>query len=230
MRRRRNRTGALLDGEGNWVEDKDDLNNTTVRLYEELSTPSGRTKVNFMRNCYPQISEEDQSCLQAEYSIAETKKALNGMGSMKAPGPDGYQALFFKRTWERTSHALHHFSLGVLKGEEFPNEAAEALLVLIPKEEKPSSLRSFRPISLCNVSMKIVSKMIVNRLKEVMQTIISPNQSSFAPGRQSLDNTIICQELLHSLKYTKASRGGTVLKLDMEKAYDRLSGNSLKNN
>lgn len=47
--------------------------------------------------------------------------------------------------------------------------------MLIPKEDKPSSLGSFRPISLCNVSIKIVSKMIVNKLKEVLDAIISPN-------------------------------------------------------
>lgn len=91
----------------------------------------------------------------------------------------------------------------------------EALLVLIPKEDKPCSLRSFNPISVCNVSMKIVSKMIVNRLKEVLDMLIPQNQASFVLDRQSVDNIIICQEMIHSLRYTKATRGGMVLKLDM---------------
>lgn len=63
------------------------------------------------------------------------------MGSLKAPGPDGYQHVFFKRTWELTGTALHNFSQGVLRGELIPLEVTEALLVLIPKEEKPSSIK-----------------------------------------------------------------------------------------
>lgn len=65
----------------------------------------------------------------------------------------------------------------------------------------------FRPISLYNVSMKTVSKMIVNRLKEVLDTLIFLNQASFVPGRKSLDNIIICQEMIHALRYTKVVRG-----------------------
>lgn len=64
--------------------------------------------------------------------------------------------------------------------------------------------------------------MLVNRLKEILCDIISLNQSSFIPGCQSVDNVIICQEVVHSLRYTTARKGGMVLKLDLEKAYDRL--------
>lgn len=73
---------------------------------------------------------------------------------MKAPGPDGFQPIFFKRTWEITGQAVHSFVHGVLKGGEVPLEALEALLVLIPKEMKPSSIKGFRPISLCMVVSK----------------------------------------------------------------------------
>lgn len=64
--------------------------------------------------------------------------------------------------------------------------------------------------------------MIANRLKEVLKDIISPYQSSFIPGRQSLDNVIICQEIAHTLRYSKSKKGGMILKLDLEKAYDRM--------
>lgn len=66
------------------------------------------------------IQDEAQTRLHADFSLLETKKALAGMGPMKAPGPDGFQALFFKRTWKFTGHALHHFAKGVLNGEDFP--------------------------------------------------------------------------------------------------------------
>lgn len=89
--------------------------------------------------------------MQAEYTEEETSIALKGMGSLKASSPDGFESIFFKKTWERIGPAVFAFVNGVFKGEEIPMEATEALLVLIPKEENPASIRSFRPISLCNV-------------------------------------------------------------------------------
>lgn len=70
--------------------------------------------------------------------------------------------------------------------------------------------------------MKLATKVIANRLKLLMDELVSPNQASFVPGRQSLDNYVICQELVHSLKYTKARSGGMILKVDLEKAYDMM--------
>lgn len=103
-----------------------------------------------------------------------------------------------------TGPALHAFTKKVLERGEVSTDAAEALLVLIPKETSPTSMRSFRPLSLCNVSLKVASKMIVQRLKGMLKDIITPNQASFIPCRQITDNNITCQELVHSLKYTKA--------------------------
>lgn len=151
------------------------------------------------------------------------------MGSLKALGLDGYQPLFFKSIWDLTGQALHQFTQEVLRGEEIPLEAAEALLVQIPKEKRPSTIRGFKPISLCNVNMKVVSKMIVNRLKEVLCGIISPNQALFMPGRQTINNIVNCQKIVHSIRYSKAKRGGMVVKLNLEKAYDRLEWNFIEN-
>lgn len=53
--------------------------------------------------------------------------------------------------------------------------------------------------------------------------MISPNQGAFVPGRQGVDNTVICQELVHSLCYTTARKGVMVIKIDMEKAYEKMS-------
>lgn len=124
--------------------------------------------------------------------MAKTCKALTGMGSLKAPRLDGYHPIFFKTTWEITSPSLHSFAQGVLSGGDIPLEVMEALLVHIPKEEKPASIRGFIPISLCNVCVKLVSKMIVNQLKEVLNDIVTQNQASFIPGRQNIDNILIC--------------------------------------
>lgn len=106
---------------------------------------------------------------------------------------------------------------------EILEEAAKALLVLVPKEIKPTSLKNFRPISMCNVRVKLVTKGILNGLKLLLKEMISPTQTSFILGWQSLDNAIICQEVVHSIRFTKSRNGGMVIKIDLEKAYDRMA-------
>ena len=109
---------------------------------------------------------------------------------------------------------------------QFPSlirEVNQTFLVLIPKGPQPEDIRDFRPISLCNVIYKLVTKIIVNRIKTHMPTIISPNQCSFVPGRHSSDNIIVAQEVIHSMKTMKGKKGFMAIKIDLEKAYDRLN-------
>ena len=99
----------------------------------------------------------------------------------------------------------------------------QSYLVLIPKVHMPEKLQQFRPIGLCNVIFKVVTKVIVGRLKLLMPNLISEVQSSFVPGRQITDNIIVAQEIIHSMRKMKGRRGFMAIKVDFEKAYDRLS-------
>lgn len=170
-----------------------------------------------MRGCFPLLSEATQEKLAADFTLEDTKKVVMKMGLLKAPRLDDFQLVFFKKMWEKTCQPLHKISSDILEGGRTLSEATEVLLVLSPKEEQPSNIISFRPISLCNVTVKVISRIIVDRLKGILGEIISPNQASFIPGRQSCDNFIICQELVHSMNYTKERRGGMIIKLDLEK-------------
>lgn len=91
-------------------------------------------------------------------------------------------------------------------------------IVLIPKVDNPEFITQFCPIGLCNVFYKLISKIIVNRIRSLLDNIISPFQASFIPGRQTTDNVIICQEVIHTLRNNKASNGGMVWKIDFDKA------------
>lgn len=71
--------------------------------------------------------------------------------------------------------------------------------------------------------IKLATKTLANRLKTIWGSLISPTHGAFVPGRQGVDNIVICQEIVHSLWFTRARRGGMVIKVDMEKAYDRMS-------
>lgn len=86
---------------------------------------------------------------------------------------------------------LNSAVLDILKGELQP-EMVEVLLVLIFKNENPTNIKQFCPISLCNVSFTLITKVLVNRLKTIMKEVTSPNQSNFIPYRQVTNNMIIC--------------------------------------
>lgn len=75
---------------------------------------------------------------------------------------------------------------------------------------------------------KIITKVIVRRLRPLLDSIISPLQSSFVPNRHTTDNIIIIQEILHHIRKSKAREGGMAMKLDLEKAYDKVDWKSLK--
>lgn len=89
----------------------------------------------------------------------------------------------------------------------------------------PSYVSQFRLISLCNVAYKVVTKVIAQRLKRIMPYIVSNNQSSFVLGRSTIDNILVMQEAIHSLNSMHGRKGFVILKLDLEKAYDRLELN-----
>jgi hypothetical protein len=151
------------------------------------------------------------------------------MGPLKAPGPDDFPARFFQRHWEtlRTDviqAVKQFFSDGIM-----PPGINETAIVLIPKGNNPEELKDFRPISLCNVIFKVISKCLVNRLRPILGEIISPEQSAFVPGRMIIDNAVIVFECIHAIQKGAGDKEEfCAYKLDLSKAYDRVHWGYLK--
>lgn len=133
--------------------------------------------------------------------------ALKDMQPYKAPGPDGFQPIFYQKFWDLVKPNVTTLVADVLQGRDFPAGLNDAFLVLIPKTESPSRPNQFQPIGLCNIVYKLVTKVIVNRLKPILPKLISPTQCSFVPKRQITDNVIIVQEMLHSMRGKQGKRG-----------------------
>jgi len=142
---------------------------------------------------------------------------------MKAPRPDGFFACFYQANWGTINTEVCHAVLHFLNTGELDNQLNKTYIALIPKVLKPECVTEFRPISLCNVMYKLISKVLANRLKLVLPAIISCPQSAFIPGRLISDNIIVAFETMHAMQTRMWSTVGYMgVKLDMSKAYDRV--------
>lgn len=124
--------------------------------------------------------------------------------------------------WDEVGHEVWRFVKNSFEQGHFDPSVAKAQLVLIPKGDIQSSFKDFRPISLCNVLYKIISKVLVAHLRPFLSDLVSPHQSSFIPGKGTVDNAIVLQEIVYTMARSKKKKGDLVYKLDLEKAYDRV--------
>ena len=96
-------------------------------------------------------------------------------------------------------------------------------IVLVPKVNSAEKMSDYRPISLCNVIYKIISKVMSNKLKQILPQLISPTQSAFVPSSLITDNVLVAYKTLHSMHRRKSGKKCSLaLKLDISKAYDRI--------
>lgn len=141
VRRRRNRIESMVDSEGRRVEGRVTLKTMAVELYSKLFRADQSRGGDFTAGHFPDLLQLQREVWDAEWTMSKAKKSLSEMGSWKAPGLDGYQPGFFKRTWDVTGQSLYRFVDGLLKEGEVTKEDLKALLVMVPKETKPYSIK-----------------------------------------------------------------------------------------
>jgi hypothetical protein len=168
------------------------------------------------------VTAEMNQLLLAPFTREEVKKALFSIGDLKALRLDGLHVIFFKRFWNLLEDDLVDEVLGAVQSAFVPMGWNDTTIVMIPKIDNPDKVTHFRPISLCNVMYKIISKMLSFRLKAILPEIISDHQSTFVPRRLIMDNILLAYECIHTMKKKKGSKGLCAIKLDMHKAYDRV--------
>ncbi|XP_050387335.1 uncharacterized protein LOC126803595 [Argentina anserina] len=175
------------------------------------------------------VTPRMNSDLLASISLDEISAATHQLGALKAPGPDGFLGLFYHKYWNIVQKVVWQTSHDFINGNACLKELNRTHIVLIPKVPSPKMTGHFRPISLCNNSYKIVSKVLANRLKLILPSLIYENRNAFVPGRLIQDNILLAHEAYYYLKLKREGRNHEFgLKLDMNKAYDKIERDFLE--
>nr|XP_027101056.1 uncharacterized protein LOC113720378 [Coffea arabica] len=222
QRRNCNFVARIKDATGAWLEDEQDIRRSAVEFVSSLFTSEqngGQSPT--IPFTLPQLSEEDNGMLSALPELAELREVVFGLEADSAPGPDGFGAGFYQDCWECIKMDLLEAVKAFFQGMGLPRSFTSTSIVLLPKIAGAMCWKDFRPISLCNTCSKIISKLVARRLGRVLPTLVSPWQTGFVPGRGITDNILLTQELVMDLD-RRLRHPNIMLKLDMEKAYDRV--------
>ena len=224
QRRIQNRIIGLYNEDGNWVNSESEVEGVAVKYFTDLfHTASPAEFDSFLEEVPTSITETQNIKLMARATEDEVKASLFMMHPEKALGPDGMTALFYQQSWSIIKKDVVDMVNSFLTTRRFYGRLNVTNICLIPKMARPNRMTELRPISLCNVGYKIISKVLCQRLKICLPALISETQSAFAPGRLISDNILIAQEMFHGLRTNKACQGKYMaIKTDMSKAYDRV--------
>ncbi|WZZ51021.1 hypothetical protein YC2023_051128 [Brassica napus] len=224
QRRVRNRIVGLHDVDGNWITEDNGVEKVAIDYFENLfSTTSPSEFDSFLAEVTPGITPQMNQRLLRLATEEEVREALFMMHPEKAPGPDGMTALFFQHSWHIIKNDLVEMVNNFLVSGEMDARLNITNICMIPKTERPTMMTELRPISLCNVGYKIISKVLCQRLKIYLPLLISETQSAFVARRLISDNILVAQEMFHGLQTNKACQGKYMsIKTDMSKAYDRV--------
>lgn len=122
------------------------------------------------------VAAEDNRMLTAPFSKEKVKQAIESCESSKSLGPDGFNFNFFKTFWESYREDILRFFWDFYQHGRLVKGLNNSFVVFIPKKEEAKELHDFRPISLIGGVYKILAKVLANRLRRVLDKIISENQ------------------------------------------------------
>lgn len=130
-------------------------------------------------------------------------------------------SLFFQKFWGITAEVMQQTVRDFFQNNALDPCMNQTNICLIPKTERPSEMTEFRAISLCNVSYKIISKILSKRLKRCLSILISDIQSAFVARRLITDNILVAHEVFHALRTNPSCKSKfLVVKTDMSKAFN----------
>lgn len=220
IRRRKNNIEYLKEGE-HMIEDPTEIKMAATNFFKNLFTEEHEIRPVFEGLDFKRLGEQHEHILTDPFSTAEIDAAVAACDSSKSPGPDGFNFMFIKNSWDLIKEDIYAIVFEFWQTSHLPKGCNTALVALIPKTNPPNGFKDFRPISMIGCVYKIISKILARRLQQVMAHLVGSHQSAFIKGRQILDGALIAGEVIESCKRNKVD--ATIFKIDFHKAFDSVS-------
>ncbi len=206
--------------EGKTTKDYVEILERVQEFYEELYKRGGvdeRSIDEVLESVGDILSKEDGEWCDRDIEEEEVKEAIGGLKSGKSPGTDGIGIEWYKVYKEGVAPILVEVFKGI---ETVQDRMVEGVIALVYKKGNRLDIENYRPISLLNVDYKILTKVLANRVKRVIGSIVQPTQSYSIPGRDIADTIGTVRDVMEYMKRDK--KGGIVLGIDWNKAFDRV--------
>ncbi|XP_060170383.1 uncharacterized protein LOC132601300 [Lycium barbarum] len=181
--------------QGQWIQGSDLISDAAIQYYNQLFTqPQQDYDLKFLKRMEPIVTDEDNDMLMKLPSVKDIKEAVGGLHPDNASGPDGFNGHFFRKCCPIIAEDLCAMVLNFFRGHKLSRYITHICLILLPKVE----------------------------LAGLLPKLISPNQTGFVKGRLIKGNVFLTRDIVHDIK--KKNKGGNVvIKIDMAKAYDKVS-------
>jgi hypothetical protein len=197
-RRRINHIRSVKDEERREWKEKKEIPKVFMEFYQKLFSTEGTLGVEeCLESLEQRVSPTMNEALLKEFTMEEIDIALSQMHPLKSSSSDGFLVCFYQHSWDLVLLEVGKAMLDFVNFGIFDCSLNTTHIVIIPKIKTPRHVMDYRPINLCNVLYKLMAKMLANRMKQVLNSIISSNQRAFLLERLISDNVIVAFEALH---------------------------------
>lgn len=217
QRRKRKSRFAGLVVDSSWNEEPVVIKKCVEEYFKKIYTEDCLDRPSFSSTRFKSLPVDEIRLLENPFTDEEVWSAIRLCGSLKAPGPNGFNFKFIKRFWDIIKEDVLKEVHGFRENESISRGCNASFVTLIPKSCNSTSLGDFRPISLIGSFYKIITKLLAERIKKVIGSLIREVQSTFIGGRAILDGVLIANEVVD---FKKSKKKSLIFKVDFEKAYD----------
>jgi len=221
------RIDSIKNTNGEIVKNQEEINQVAINFYQSLyanSTENNETLLSqeiLLGKIENRITDLERKELNKDITKEEIIKAINKLKPNKSPGLDGLTNEFYKKYSKTLAKYLEKVFKDIGDKKEITKSMKQGLITLIFKKGEKEDIANYRPITLLNTDVKLISSILANRTNKVISKVIGEDQKAIK-GSYILENVRIIQDYLEYIKYSGKKEKGILVFLDQEKAFDRV--------
>ena len=221
-KREETRINQLQDAKGRKLSGQVEIQQIVEKFYRELYTLEERPGNfdYFLNNISKTVDNKFIEKLEKPLTGGEIFSALKSLPEGRSPGIDGIPTEFYVEFWDDLNLTMLDLFNYILQERSLTKTQKKGLITLLPKKGDTSLIENWRPVSVLCADYKLLSKVIVNRIKPALQSVINVNQTGALAGRTLTENLQYARNVIQNREDTNGA--GAIIGLDFQKAFDRV--------